>query len=154
MYKRQTYGLKAESQLTRISVELASKCANAAEAVSKCARDAADGWRTRLGAGRTLSDTALGLSVRDDATDDEMVTVVWRRAEDTEHTLHLWRQHYKDLCATYANSNTGPQHLVLTRIFAMVSRYEALSEDKSANQAAVPRPMLQAMQLLLGVSHE
>ena len=43
---------------------------------------------------------------------------------------------------------------MLARMFAVVCRYDGLSEDKSAYQAALPRRMLLTLRRLLGVTHE
>ena len=44
--------------------------------------------------------------------------------------------------------------LLHCRLFALVSRYSALAADKSAFQAALPRPMMRLLKERWGVTHE
>lgn len=75
-------------------------------------------------------------------------------SEHVEHAVELWKSHFDDLKEMYATSGEHPADQVLTRIFAMVTRYDSISEDKSANQAALPRPMMRTLQDRLGVDFE
>ena len=69
------------------------------------------------------------------------------------HEVRLWRKHYETLKAAYLRLGHPPQ-LLLTRMLVMAARYESLSEDKSAYQAALPRKMQRALRRVLGVQHE
>ena len=67
--------------------------------------------------------------------------------------VRLWRKHFETLSAAYTRLGHPPQ-LLLTRMLVMAARYESLSEDKSAYQAALPRKMQRALRRVLCVRHE
>ena len=54
--------------------------------------------------------------------------------EMEEYTVEMWSSHFDDLREMYISGGHN-ENLMLTRLFAMTYRYDAISSDESANQA-------------------
>jgi phosphorylated CTD-interacting factor 1 len=142
---------------------LLSHCSAAATALSQFAVEESSKWRMRLGAGKSLDDTTVGMSLRPLLEDERCVEVAFRdphreeggrHDEDySEHTVELWKLHFDRLKIAYRAAGHSSL-LFLTRVFVMVTRYDAMSEDKSAYQAALPRRMMQILENEMDVRHE
>ena len=156
-------------RLEGIVNELVQKSVEAAASLGRLGRDEVFKWRHRIDAGKELTDLNLGVFERRHPTDPESVQIVWRDPSQTananaeEHVVELFIQHFERLKRAFAAAaaeraarpgGAEPPGRLLTRVFALVDRYDLLSEDKSANQSAVPQAMLEVMQRALGVHHE
>lgn len=147
----------------RIAEELLREASQAALSLSEYRQSLIGQWQTRLAAGVALNDPVLWMSCRDHPTDPQSVQIVWRPGgaggsaasggEAEQHTIELWRSHYEDLRRVYLAGSHAPS-LLLCRLFAMTTRYDALSEDKSANQAAIPSRAMATLRHALGVQCE
>jgi len=149
------------------------ECRRAAEELQLSRATAMQRWEQRLRNGRELNDTSLGLSVSGRPRaggrkpgEGETVRIAWRPHEphevgpsaqqryvDEELQVELWSGHYSQLRGAYEGFGHD-MRLLHCRLFALVSRYSALAADKSAFQAALPRPMMRLLKERWGVTHE
>ena len=154
---------------------------HAAEAVRSHATAESRKWLHRMKAGQKLSDRTLGVSLVPHPSDPEMVQLRWQdpsASGSAEHggggggganggggpevsfaqTAELWKDSFESLKRLYeyhADAFDGSaKKLMLSRVFVMVLRYDALSHTKSAYQAAVPRAVMAVLQRRLSVRHE
>jgi len=148
----EAYWRPKADELTREAAKMAMELVASSEAHNAQ-------WQRRLGAGQALNDVSLGMSVQTHPIDGASIEIVWRipdlkgAAGDEEHVVELWRTHFDDLKRMYLDGGHQPD-LLLCRLFAMAKRYDSLSEDKSANQAALPRGMMATLKRRLGVDFE
>ena len=145
------YCLPSHEDAARLAHELLAEGARAAAEVAHVVAESVERWRLRLRGGRVqLSDTTLGMRHGEDPEDSSSVLLRWTGDSERSsgerssgerssgHVVKLFHGHYAKLEAAYEAAG-HPRGLMLARMFAVVCRYDGLSEDKSAYQAALPR---------------
>ncbi len=138
-----SYSLADESAL-KLAQDLLGEARRAASGVAVELKRSVERWRMRVLGGKTkLSDATLGVEMKPDQK-DPLVSVVLRwapwnaagaTAEDgrSEHRVQLYTGHYEKMKQAYEAAG-HPTGLLHARMFAVVCRYDGLSEDKSAYQ--------------------
>lgn len=174
---------RARVSLTDVG-SLAREFAEAARATSEEAARQRKLWRMRIDGGRNLSDRTLHVTCHAHPTDVEMYQLRWVGEQPRGssgggsdsgevETVDLWRSHVESLRASHrrviieSNTMRGLEPsidasldaqlsdgLVLSHIFSMAVRYDAISEYKHAYQAALPEAVMDLLQVDLQVHHE
>ena len=145
---REHAGSLADESALKLAQDLLGEARRAASGVAVELKRSVERWRMRVLGGKTkLSDATLGVEMKPDH--DDLVSVVLRwvpwnaagaTAEDgrSEHRVQLYTGHYEKMKQAYEAAG-HPTGLLHARMFAVVCRYDGLSEDKSAYQVQASR---------------